>query len=299
MFAIKSMQGAEGDRIMGLLDGKVAIVTGGTSGIGKRIAEVFVEQGAKVVIAARREEEGRQVQSVLGERARFQRTDVADAVQVKAMVDYAMGCFGQIDCLVNNAGSPSPMVSILDVDMDDFDRVMAINVRGVMLGMKTVVPHMLRRASGSIINMSSGAAFRTGFIAHTYAASKAAVTQLTRTVAAEVGDKGVRVNSISPGAIATGIFGKNAGVEGSQADKVLDVVKESFATLQPVPRSGVADDIANAAVFLASDLASFVHGHDLVVDGGITLGGFQWKQGLELRKGLYDKIKEIVERLST
>lgn len=284
---------------MGLLEGKVAIVTGGTSGIGKRIVETFVEHGAKVVIAARREEEGRQVQSELGERTRFQRTDVADADQVKAMIDYAMECFGQIDCLVNNAGSPSPMVSILDVDMENFDRVMAINVRGVMLGMKTVMPHMMQRGSGSIINMSSGAAFRTGLTAHTYAASKAAVTQLTRTVAAEVGDQGVRVNSISPGAIATGIFGKNAGVEGSQADKVLDVVKESFAALQPIQRSGLAEDIANAALFLASDLASFIHGHDLVVDGGITLGGFQWKQGLEIRAGLYNRIKETVERLNS
>jgi NAD(P)-dependent dehydrogenase (short-subunit alcohol dehydrogenase family) len=284
---------------MGMLDDKVAIVTGATSGIGKRIAEIFVEEGARVILAARREDEGREVEKELGERARFIRADVSAAEQVKAMTDYAVACFGRIDCLVNNAGSPSPMVSIMDFDEENFDKVMATNVRGVMLGMKMAIPHMMKNSSGSIINMSSGGAFRTGFTAHTYAASKAAVTQLTRTVAAEIGGRGIRVNSISPGAIVTGIFAKNAGVEGSKADKVLDVVKETFSTLQPIARAGLTDDIANAAAFLASDRASFIHGQDLVVDGGITLAGIRWDQGLEFRADLYTRIKETVERLNT
>ena len=281
---------------MGMLDDKVAIVTGATSGIGRRIAEFYVADGARIVVAARREDEGRQLERELGKVCRFISTDVSSADQVKAMVDCAIDSFGRVDCLVNNAGSPSPMVSIVDVDMDNYEQVMAINVRGVMLGMKLVIPHMLRQGSGSIINVSSGAAIRVSYTAHTYAASKAAVTHLTRSVAAEVGANGIRVNSISPGGVATGIFGKNAGVEGSKADKVLDVVKEVFATVQPIPRSGVTDDIANAAVFLASDRASFIHGHDLVVDGGAILGGQRWDDGIQLRASLYSKIKEALDR---
>jgi NAD(P)-dependent dehydrogenase (short-subunit alcohol dehydrogenase family) len=284
---------------MGTLDHKVAIITGGTSGIGRRIAETFIEEGARIVVAARREDEGKRLEHELGSAARFISIDVSNATQAKALIDYAITCFGRVDCLVNNAGSPSPMVSIVDVDMDNFDQVMAVNVRGVMLGMKFVIPHMLQQGSGSIINISSVAAIRSGFAAHTYAASKAAVTQLTRSVASEVGEKGIRVNSISPGGIATGIFGKNAGVEGSKADKVLGAVKETFATMQPVPRSGITDDIANAAAFLASDRASFIHGHDLVVDGGVTLAGYRWNDMVELRASLYSKIKETVDQLNS
>lgn len=279
---------------MGLLDGKVAIVTGGTSGIGKRIAEVFVTEGARIVVGARRSDEGEQLERELGAAAKFIRTDMTDPAQVAAMINCAVTAFGHVDCLVNNAGLPSPMVSIMDVDLDDFDRVMVLNVRSVMLGMKLVVPHMRRQGSGSIINISSGAGVRVGATAHTYAASKAAVTHLSRSVAAEVGQYGIRVNSISPGAIVTGIFGKNAGVEGSQADQVLDVVKEAFGTLQPIPRAGLTDDVADAAVFLASDKASFVHGHDMIVDGGITLGGRQWQEGVAFRAELYSKIRERI-----
>lgn len=284
---------------MAMLDGKVAIITGSTSGIGKRMAEIFVEEGARIVVAARRQEDGTQLERELGKNARFIATDVSDAAQVGRMIDHAIACFGHIDCLVNNAASPSPMVSIVDVDMDNFDQVMATNVRSVMLGMKLVIPHMLRQRSGSIVNISSVAAIRTGFAAHTYAASKAAVTQLTRSVAAEVGGENIRVNSISPGGIATGIFGKNAGVDGPKADKVLDVVKARFATLQPIPRSGVTEDIGNAAAFLASDKASFIHGHDLIIDGGVALSGLRWRDGIELRTSLYNEIKETVARLNS
>jgi NAD(P)-dependent dehydrogenase (short-subunit alcohol dehydrogenase family) len=284
---------------MGVLDGKAAIITGGTSGIGKRIAEVFVEEGARVVVAARREDEGRQLERELGESARFIPTDVSDSVQAKAVVDYAMACFGRVDCLVNNAGSPAPMVSIVDVDMDNYDQVMAVNVRGVVLGMKLVIPQMLRQGSGTIINISSLAATRVGFSSHIYSASKAAVTHLTRSIASEVGEKGIRVNCISPGGIVTGIFGKNAGLEGSKADKVLEAVKVMFSTIQPVPRAGITDDIAHAAAFLASDRASFIHGHDLVIDGGMSLAGSRWNDGVELRASLYGKIKETVDRLNS
>jgi NAD(P)-dependent dehydrogenase (short-subunit alcohol dehydrogenase family) len=191
------------------------------------------------------------------------------------------------------------MISILDLDEANFDQVMAVNVRGVMLGMKFAIPHMIKNGSGSIINMSSGSGFRTGFSSHSYCASKAAVTHVTKSVAAEIGGRGVRVNSISPGAIVTGIFAKNAGVEGSKADKVLDVVRETFSTLQPSTRPGMTDDIANAAAFLASDRAQFINGHDMVVDGGITLAGVKWDDGVALRAGLYRRINETIERMNS
>jgi NAD(P)-dependent dehydrogenase (short-subunit alcohol dehydrogenase family) len=137
-----------------------------------------------------------------------------------------------------------------------------------------------------------------GFGGHSYAASKAAVTQLTRSVAAEIGKHGIRVNSISPGAIVTGIFAKNAGVEGSKADRVLDVVAEKFATMQPVPRAGRTDDVANAAAFLASDKGSFIHGQDIVIDGGISLAGLGWKEGIEFRADMMGRINRAVEGLN-
>ena len=253
---------------MGALDGKIAIVTGGTSGIGESIAKAFVSEGAKVVIAGRREEEGRALEKRLG--VRFVRADVANEADVKAMVDRTLEWFGRLDCLVNNAGIPSPMISITEIDTATIDQILAVNVRGVILGAKHAALAMLKAGSGSIINIGSVAGHRGGLSAHVYSASKGAVSAFTRSAAAELGEKGIRVNTISPGAIVTGIFGKNAGLEGSKADQVAGVVKERFATIQPIPRAGLPDDIAEAAVFLASDGSGFVNGQDLVIDGGQT-----------------------------
>jgi NAD(P)-dependent dehydrogenase (short-subunit alcohol dehydrogenase family) len=251
---------------MGVLDGKVAIVTGGTSGIGERIVEHFVADGAKVVVAARRREEGAALEKRLG--VRFIRTDVSIEDDAKAMAESAIKEFGRVDCLVNNAGIPAPMISIVDIDAASIDQIMAVNVRGVLLAIKHVAPLMLSQRTGSIINISSVAALRGGLSGHIYSASKGAVHALTRSVAAELGEQGIRVNSISPGAIVTGIFAKGAGVEGSKADRLTEAVKEAFASIQPIPRAGATDDIAECAAFLASDASSFISGQDIVVDGG-------------------------------
>ena len=256
------------------MSGKVAIVTGATSGIGERIAEVFVEEGAKVVAAARREAEGAALERRLG--VSFIRTDVAREDDVKAMVAQALERFGRVDCLVNNAGAPLPMVGVADIDLATFDTVFAVNVRGVLLGMKHVAPIMVRQNSGSIVNVGSIAGLRGGASGHVYSASKGAVIALARSVAAELGKKGIRVNSISPGAIVTGIFAKGAGVEGSKADKVTDLVKDLFAAVQPIPRAGLPEDVARAALFLASDGSSFINGQDIVVDGGLTAVARGW-----------------------
>lgn len=280
---------------MGALDGKIAVVTGGTSGIGEGIAKAFVLEGAKVVITGRREEEGRALEKRIG--VRFVRADVAIEADVRAMVDKTVEWFGRVDCLVNNAGIPSPMTSITEIDVATIDQILAVNVRGVVLGIKHAAPVMISQRSGSVINIGSVAAIRGGISAHIYSASKGAVQALTRSTAAELGEKGIRVNCISPGAIVTGIFGKNAGLEGSKADRVTGVVKERFAAIQPIPRAGLPDDIAQAAVFLASDGSGFVNGQDIVVDGGMTSVTRGWSAILAGRAETARLIKEAAATL--
>jgi NAD(P)-dependent dehydrogenase (short-subunit alcohol dehydrogenase family) len=280
---------------MGALEGKVAVVTGGTSGIGERIVEVFVAEGAKVVVAARRAEEGGALEKRLG--VRFMRTDVSSEADVKALIEQTLAWFGRIDCLVNNAGVPAPMVSITDIDVETIDRLLAINVRGVLLGIKEVAPAMLARKSGSIINIGSVAGLRGGVSGHIYSATKGAVVALTQSAGAELGEKGIRVNCISPGAIVTGIFAKNAGVDASKADKLTDIVKGAFASAQPIPRAGLTEDIAQAAVFLASDASSFINGQDIVVDGGMTSVTRGWTSTATLRGEMGKRLKDAAALL--
>jgi len=280
---------------MGALDGKVAIVTGGSSGIGERIVELFVEQGAKVVVAARRQEEGAALEKRLG--VRFIRADVSSESDVKTMVDQTVKWFGRVDCLVNNAGVPSPMVSITEIDVPTIDQLLAVNVRGVLLGIKHVAPVMLAQNAGSIINIGSIAGLRGGVSGHIYSATKAAVQSITRSAGAELGEKGIRVNTISPGAIVTGIFAKNAGVEASKADRLTDVIKGAFATLQPIPRAGMPEDIAQAAVFLAGDGSSFINGQDIVVDGGMTSVTRGWSASATARGEMGRRLKEAAAKL--
>jgi NAD(P)-dependent dehydrogenase (short-subunit alcohol dehydrogenase family) len=274
---------------MGVLDGKVAIVTGATSGIGEKIAEVFVEQGAIVIATGRRDTEGEILRQRLG--LTFIRSDVSKDEDVAALFDQALRRFGQVDCLVNNAGSTAPVTPLADLDMAVFDRVMSVNIRGVVMCMKHAAAAMIPRGRGSIINISSVAGTRGGFTGYPYSASKGAVLAVTRSAATELGEKGIRVNAISPGGIVTGIFGKNAGLEGSKADSVTDAVRGIFAGLQPIPRAGETIDIASAAAFLASDGASFVNGHDFVIDGGLSINVVGWTEGLALRAQLGAAIK--------
>jgi NAD(P)-dependent dehydrogenase (short-subunit alcohol dehydrogenase family) len=280
---------------MGALDGKITIVTGGTSGIGEGIAKAFVLEGANVVIAGRRDEEGRALEKKLG--VRFVRADVGHEPDVKRMVDKTLEWFGRLDCLINNAGIPAPRVSITEVDVATIDQVLAINVKGVVLGIKHAAPIMLARQSGSIVNISSMAGLCGGVSGHIYTASKGAVSALTRSAAAELGEKGVRVNTISPGAIVTGIFGKNAGLEGAKADQVAGVVKDALARIQPIPRAGMPDDIAQAAVFLASDGSGFINGQDIVVDGGHTAVTRGWSLTVAGRAEMSKRLKEAAAAL--
>jgi len=169
---------------------------------------------------------------------------------------------------------------------------MATLLRSVMLGMKHAAPHMRRQGSGSIINNGSIAGRLAGFSSSiVYDAAKAAVIHLTKCVAMELGEAGIRVNSISPGAIATGIFGKALGLPVEAAEKTPEVMREVYKTAQPIPRAGLPEDIAHAAVFLASDESTFINGHDLVIDGAIT-GGRNWtaqQQGLAALRKAFDQ----------
>src|SRR6201992_225496 len=194
---------------MGRLDGKVAVITGATSGIGLRTAEIFVAEGAKIVIAGRRLPEGERLAEKLGAACVFRQTDVTIEDEMRALSGHAVDKFGRIDCLFNNAGGPAQTGGIEHLDVARFDAAMATLLRSVMLGMKHATPHMRRQGSGSIINNGSIAGRVPGFSsAIVYGAAKAAVIHLSKCVAMELGESGIRVNSISPRAIATGIFGK-------------------------------------------------------------------------------------------
>lgn len=261
---------------MSALEGKVAVITGGTSGIGERTAEIFVAERAKVVIAGRRKDRGERIAQRLGAAASFLCTDVSVEAEVKAMIDHAVERFGRLDCLVNNAGRSSQYLTIPEVDLKEFDAVIAVHLRAVLAGMKYAAPVMARQGTGSIITIASVNGLRAGIGGHYYSAAKAASIHLTRCAAMELGEKGIRVNSISPGMTATGAFGKFLGWPTEEADDHPEYAEAAIASVvprwQPLQAVARADDIAQAAVFLASDASRMITGHNLVVDGGISAG---------------------------
>lgn len=282
---------------MGRLDGKVAVITGATSGIGLRTAELFVAEGARVVIAGRRQSEGETISKRLGPACRFRRTDVTEETQIKALIDEAVETFGRLDCLFNNAGGPAPTGGIEGIPASGFDAAIALLLRSVMLGMKHAAPIMRRQGSGSIINNGSISGLRAGFSASIiYSTAKAAVIHLTRCVAMELGESNIRVNSITPGAILTGIFAKGLGLSVEAAERVSVTPAEAagYVKYQPIPRAGVTDDIAKAALFLASDESTFINGHDLVVDGGVTCGRL-WTPHQEGIKAARERLQHMAE----
>lgn len=259
----------------GSLAGKSAIVTGGTSGIGARTVELFAAAGATVLIAARRATEGNALAARLGPNVEFLTTDVSDEDQVRRLINTCVDRHGRLDCLFNNAGNPGKVCGIEETTVSDLDAILRVHLRGVMLGMKHAAPVMRAQRSGSIVNTASLAGSRPGFSAHTYSAAKAAIIHLTRCVAVELGEHGIRVNSLSPGPTVTGIFGKKTGSTDAVAEQTQHNLLSRFAELQPIPRACLPEDIARAAVFLASDASSFISGKDLVVDGG-NVGGWRW-----------------------
>jgi 3alpha(or 20beta)-hydroxysteroid dehydrogenase len=243
---------------MGRLDGKVAIITGGARGQGAAEGRLFAAEGARVVLADVLDDEGRATAEEIGDAARYVHLDVTDEAQWHAAVEAAEAAFGPVTVLVNNAGILH--FQALDrTTLEDFDRVLRVNVHGVFLGMKTVTPSMVRAGGGSIVNISSTAGLQGLPRFGAYVASKWAVRGLTKTAAIDLGVNGIRVNSVHPGGIDTPMI---AGTSGDAP----------FYKRLPVPRMGSADEAARAVLFLASDDASYISGAELAVDGGATCG---------------------------
>jgi NAD(P)-dependent dehydrogenase (short-subunit alcohol dehydrogenase family) len=241
------------------LSGKVAIVTGGASGIGRATAELFVEEGAKVVIADVDAARGEDLAAKLGAAAAFKQTDVADADQIQALVDFAVARFGGLHVMFNNAGISDKMFGpFLDADLKKFQPVMAVNLLGVMVGSQRAARHMAKNGGGSIINTTSTAGIKPGPGVMIYRAAKAAVIHITRCLAIDLAEHGIRVNCIAPGHIPTGMTTYD----------MTAVIRQN----QPLQRQGQPIDVAYAALYLAGDRSLQVTGLVLPVDGGTTVG---------------------------
>jgi len=271
--------------VVSRLAGKVALVTGGASGIGEATVRLFVAEGASVVIADLQDERGGRVAGELGARAAYAHADVSREAEVQAAVEAAVRRYGRLDCIFNNAGYGGVGGRIAEIPVEGFDETLGVLLRGVFLGMKHAAPVMRRQGGGSIISTASIAGLRTGLGPHVYSAAKAAVIHLTRSVAMELGEHNIRVNCICPGGIATPIFGKGLGLSPERAEEIVPLMKGVLENLQPIKRAGLPEDIAQAALWLASDDSTFVNGHALVVDGGLS-GGRSWSESQFRRAAL-------------
>ena len=267
---------------MAELEGQVALITGGASGIGERSAELFVEEGAKVLIADMQEARGQALAERLGPNAIFQMVEVSQEDQVKAAIDAAVEKWGRLDCLFNNAGFGGVLGPLDEVPVEEFDLTMNVLVRGVYLGIKHASPIMTAQGSGSIINTGSIAGLAAGRGPHTYSIAKAAVIHMTKVVAMQMAEHNVRVNCIGPGYIATPLSANTVG----RSDDLIKERLPGYAGRQPIPRPGVPDDIAQLALWLASERSSFVTAQAMVVDGGVITGQ-KWSDQADVYKNYH------------
>jgi NAD(P)-dependent dehydrogenase (short-subunit alcohol dehydrogenase family) len=248
-----------------VLAGKCAIVTGGASGMGRASSILFAQSGASVVVADVNDEQGEAVAAacrVTGNNALYQRADVAHEADMKALVARAVDEFGRLDVMYNNAGVPGP-VGVEEASVEDWDAACGVMLRGTFLGMKYAIPALRRSGGGSIISTSSTGALRPNAAQAAYSACKAAIVALTASVAQLVGRDRIRVNAIAPGWIHTPML--YAQLPGG-ASTALAMQERA----QPIERAGMPEDVAHAALFLASDASSFITGIVLPVDGGYT-----------------------------
>jgi 3-oxoacyl-[acyl-carrier protein] reductase len=250
-------------------DGKVAIVTGAGSGFGEAIAARFAREGARVVVSDVNDDNGRRVSAAIekeGGAARYVHADVSKAAEVKALIDSAVSGFGGLDILVNNAGFSHRTVGLWDLPEEEYDRVLATNVKGVFLGCKFAIPIMRQRGGGVIVNTASIGAVAPRPGVTVYNATKGAVVTLTRGLAGEVAQFKIRVNAVNPVAAETGFIKTALGV-----DRIPDELRKQFIAGIPLGRLTQPSDVATAVLFLASPEAEFLTGVCLAVDGGRSI----------------------------
>jgi NAD(P)-dependent dehydrogenase (short-subunit alcohol dehydrogenase family) len=250
---------------MGKFANKVALITGGTAGIGRATAIAFAVEGAKVVITGRREKEGQEVVDEIaktGGEAIFIKTDVAKAADVQAMVEKTVQAFGRLDYAFNNAGVEQALKPITEQTEEEFDFVTDINIKGVWLSMKHEIPAILQSGGGAIVNMSSIGGLVAAPGMDIYVASKHAVIGLTKGVALAYAKKNIRVNAVSPGTIATEMFSR---IETNNPE-----AGAAIKAAHPVGRAGTPEEVASTVLWLCSDGASFITGQTLAIDGGYT-----------------------------
>jgi len=261
--------------MVGELSGRVAIVTGGSSGIGRGAAEKFLAEGARVVVADVEQERGEETVKDLGSDAAFKHTDVAEPPQVAALVAFAVERFGGLHVMFNNAGiAGARYPSLLDDDFADFHRVMGVNLLGVMSGTREAARHMSANGGGSIINISSVGGIQPGPSQWAYHTSKAAIVIFTKSAAIDLGRFGIRVNCIAPGNIETPILEQTmvSHLPEDERAEAMRKIREIIISRQPLQRQGTTEDLAEAALYFASDRSSYVTGTLLPVDGGLVAG---------------------------
>jgi NAD(P)-dependent dehydrogenase (short-subunit alcohol dehydrogenase family) len=249
---------------MKILENKVALVTGGTSGIGKATAIAFGAAGAKVVFSGRREAEGEDVTNSIrqsGGECLFVRSDVSNETDVKALIQKTVETYDRLDIAFNNAGIDSPIQPLHEQSVEDFDKLMAINVRGLFMCMKSEIQQMLTQGTGVIINTSSVVGLIGVAGVSSYVASKHAVMGLTRAAALDYAKQGIRINAVNPGFILTEMMDRVSST---------GITSEQIGSRAPMGRMGQPEEIAATVVFLGSDAASYITGQSLVVDGGLT-----------------------------
>jgi NAD(P)-dependent dehydrogenase (short-subunit alcohol dehydrogenase family) len=255
------------------LQGKVAIITGGTSGIGEATAELFVKEGATVVFTGRSKENGQRIADRLGGNAHYFKADVSEEEEIASTINTTVERFGKLDILFNNAGGPVG-ATVDTITSEDIIHGTDLLLSSVILGIRYAIEPMKANGGGVIINNTSIAALRYGQGSLLYSALKAAATHYSKLAGVELGPMGIRVNCISPGAIATPIFWGGSAVANTESEeesaRKLEKLKGSLAKASPLQKSGLPEDIAMGALYLASDEARFITSHNLVIDGGRT-----------------------------
>ena len=256
---------------MARLNNKVAVITGGCSGIGRATVDLFLAEGARVIIADIQDERGAALAAAHPGQAHYQRCDVTDEAQIAATMQAAVDVFGALDIVFNNAGAGGALETIEDMSARLWDQTQVLLLRSVAMGIRHAVPHMKARG-GAIVNTASVAAFEAGDAPIAYSVAKAGVVHLSLVAAAELARYGIRVNAVCPGFMLTDIFTTSYGISGNAAAQAKAGMEAASPQAQPLAIPGAPSHIAEACLYLASDAAAFVTGTHLLVDGGLTIG---------------------------